>query len=333
MRDARVQRRSAVLGLAGLALLLPGMRPEGARTPIDTGQQAAAASGARTTPQRLAPQGRFPKPLTDAQLDVFRGFGAWIDLFDVDLSVEDYIARMKRSGVRTLYIQTGRSNTEVAVDPRVGPWLAAAHRAGMKVVGWYLPMYTQPRVDLRRTVMIQRFRHGSHRFDGIGIDIEYRAAVSSLSIWNRRVAEHLAAVRAKLGPGYPIASIPPPPLQMRVAPEYWAGFPWKALGRHTDAVMLMSYWSARTGCPRVRIHCAYEFTANNISLTRQLIGRDDRIIHIIGGVGNAIDERELKDFVRGALDGAADGASIYDARTTRDPWWKDLSQLRRLGNR
>ncbi len=328
LRDARVKRRLLVLGLAAAALVAPGLTPSGAPRALD----ARPAIRERTEPvtPRHAEPSRFPEPLTQRQLDVFRGLGAWIDLFDVDLSIDDYVAQMKRNGVQTLYIQTGRTNTDTGVDARVGRWLAVAHRADMKVVGWYLPMYDRPKVDRARTLAIATYRHGPHRFDGLGIDIEFRAAVPGTR-WNRRVSRHLATIRRELGPGYPIASIPPPPLQMAVAPGYWSGFPWRALGEHSDAILLMNYWSARRGCPQVRIYCAYEFTAGNIAMTRRLIGRDDRIIHVIGGVGNATDGAEVREFVRGALDAAADGASFYDARTTRAPWWKDLAGLQRLG--
>lgn len=132
------------------------------------------------------------------QLDVFRGLGAWIDLFDVDLDAEAYIAQMKASGVRTLYIQTGRGNSDTRVDPRVNRWLVAAHEAGLKVVGWYLPFYDRPVIDLVRTVEVARHEYKGHRFDALGIDIEYRAAVSGAFTWNRRVVEHLKAVRKEL---------------------------------------------------------------------------------------------------------------------------------------
>lgn len=276
-------------------------------------------------------QKRFDAALADSDLDLFRGLGAWIDLFDMDLDADAYIAQMAGSGVRTLYLQTGRSNSDSQMDPRAGRWLVAAHEAGMKVVGWYLPFYSKPQVDLIRTLHVANYTYQGHSFDGVGVDIEYRAAVPGVFTWNRRVSEHLKQVRKALGPGYPLAAIPPTPLQMRVAPTHWAGFPWQNLGKFSDAILLMSYWSDRTGCPLVRHHCAYEFTAYNVDLTRQLIGRDDRIIHVIGGVGDRIGRSELLDFVRGAVDAAANGASIYDARTTRPSWWKDLKALRGLG--
>ena len=330
LRDSRVQRRLAILALAAIALVGPSITPSSSPA---SGPETVAIQPRRAQPpvRRIATPSRFPKALTDADLNVFRGLGAWVDLFDVNLDAEAYVAQMQRNGVSTLYLQTGRTNTATQIDPQVGPWLAAAHDAGMRVVGWYLPFYSKPELDLARSLAVATYRYGTHRFDGLGIDIEYRAAVQGTSTWNRKVAKHLATVRRELGPGYPLAAIPPTPLQMRVAPEYWAGFPWASLGAHADAILLMSYWSDRIGCPQVRAHCPYEFTARNIEITRRLIGRSDRIIHVIGGVGDEISGSEVRDFVRGALDASADGASMYDARTTDARWWRQLSDLRRLG--
>jgi hypothetical protein len=231
------------------------------------------------------------------------------------------IARMRRAGVRTLYVQTGWPSTRNRVVSAAGRWLVAAHRAGIKVVGWYLPHYKNLRKDVRRTIAIARYSRAGHRFDGLGIDVEYRSAVRNQWRWMHRVARHAQIVRARL-PRYPVASIPPTPLQMRVAPGYWAGFPWRALGRNSDALMLMSYWSDRDGCP---------FTKSNVQLTRRLSGVRRMPIHIIGGVGDRINRRQLHAFVRAARDAGADGASIYDVGTTRPAWWRLLARLRTLG--
>lgn len=264
---------------------------------------------------------------------LFGGLGAWVDMFDFgSLQAGKTVARMKGAGVRTLYLQTGTGNTKPAVLPGVKPWLVAAHRAGIKVVGWYVPSYANVDRDVRHTVAIARFRSGAHRFDGLGVDIEERQHVRRLSTWNRRVTSHLRRVRTLVGQRYPIASIAPPPLQMRVAASSWRGFPWKAIAKQSDAVVLMSYWTPRSGCPRLKHHCAYGFTAGNVSLTRRLIARPAAVIHVIGGIGDRMTVGQVRAFVKAAKDSNADGASIYDVATTRVAWWRNLSRLRRLGD-
>jgi hypothetical protein len=263
--------------------------------------------------------------------DIFRGLGAWVDLFDYPvLDPARTLRRMEHNGVRTVYVQTGRSNTFRSVSRRVGPWLVEAHRRNIAVVGWYLPDYANVPRDVHRTMAIKRYRYRGHSFDGLGIDVEYRGAVHSLPRWNHKVADHARRVRATSG-RFPVATIPPTPLQMAVAPGYWHGFPWEQIARNADAVLLMSYWSDRSGCPRIRRHCPYEFTARNVRLTRRLIATDHALIHVIGGVGDSIDDVELRRFVQGARDARADGASIYDVVTTRGRWWKVLRPLGSLG--
>jgi hypothetical protein len=306
------------------------VRASASRAPRATASKATKAvapiARARSVRARRVPA----SVVRGDRLDLFRGLGAWIDLYDGDLNPRRTVAQMKGSGVRTLYIQTGRTNTRRWVDPSVRSWLVNAHRAGIKVVGWYLPYYKNLDKDVRRTVAIARYRYRGHRFDGIGIDIEFRGAVRSRNRWNRNVARLGELVRKRVGKRYPVAAIPPTPLQMRVAPEHWAGFPWRRIARSSDAMVLMSYWSDRSGCPKIRRHCAYEFTRLNVRLTRALSGRRI-LVHVIGGIGDAISGRELTAFIRAARDERADGASIYDVMTTKQRWWRALRSLRALG--
>ena len=274
----------------------------------------------------------IPRELPQSGHSIFSGLGAWVDLFDVNvLPVQSTINTLRANGVQTLYLETGLSNTRQAVEPDSVKWLIAAHRAGLKVVGWYLPYYVNLPGDVGRTVAVARFSARGIHFDGVGVDIEYKGAQPNNKKWNQNVVRHMNAVRRILGRAYPLAAIPPPPLQMRVAPAMWAGFPWKSLAKVSSEFMLMSYWSDRTGCPRIRLHCAYEFTKFNVLLTRQITGGKVPI-HIIGGVGDSITATQLVAFIKGAADAHADGASIYDVGTTNWHWWGSLRYLASLGS-
>ena len=269
-----------------------------------------------------------PKPRR--QPTVFSGLGAWVDQFDfANLDVARSIAIMSSNGVHTLYVQSGESSTTDAVLPDAGAWLVAAHEAGIKVVAWYLPHYSDMVLDVARTVAAARYEYLGQRFDGVGVDIEYRRSVKGPD-WMTRVAQHMALVRKALGARYPIAAIPPPPLQMAVAPGYWAGFPWASLGRSSSEIMLMAYWSARSDCPQNPSHCAYGYTKYDVLQARALTG--NRVpIHVIGGVGGQITAADVTAFVKGARDAHADGASLYDFATTDGAWWSTLRALRVLG--
>lgn len=307
--------------------------PARAARTAEPGRDAAATGQPPSSPAPSpppSPPATSPARHAGAGTDIFKGLGAWLDQFDYGLRPSRVVPTMRRNGVRTVYLQTGYSGYRSAVDPDVGPWLLAVHRAGMKAVGWYLPDYANPRWDVRRTLAIERYSYRGHRFDGIGIDIESKRRVKGAR-WNRHVRAHAAAARAALGRGYPLAAITPTPLQMRVAPGFWAGFPWRSLARTTDAFLLMSYWSDRRGCPRVPHHCAYGFTGLNVSLTRRLAGRSKALVHIIGGIGDSITRAQLADFARAARRADADGASIYDVATTKPSFWRVLRRLKDLG--
>jgi len=261
---------------------------------------------------------------------VFSGLGVWVDQFDFEnLDAASSIATMRANGVHTLYLQSGESSDEEDVLSADGPWLLAAHQAGIKVVAWYLPHYSDMNLDVARMVAAARYRFVGQRFDGVGVDIEYRRAVKGPE-WMERVAQHMALVRRALGARYPLAAIPPPPLQMAVAPRYWAGFPWASLASSSSEIMLMAYWSARDDCPENPSHCAYGYTKDNVLLTRRLTGNRVRI-HVIGGVGSRITTKDVAAFVKGARDAHADGASLYDFGTTDPAWWPTLRALRGLG--
>jgi len=302
-----------------------GASSEMAEGAVVTGRPHPSARKAAVEPSAI----HSPPAKGDAGA-VFKGLGAWIDLYDFGLDPRRTMRTLAANGVRTLYMQTGHTYTREAVDDRVGRWLVAAHASDVKVVGWYLPAYERWRWDAERITRIKRYSYRGHRFDGIGIDIENRKAVPRARVWSKRVAANFRYVRSKVGDEYPLAAIPPTPLQMRLIPSHWAGFPWKSLAHDSDAFLLMSYWSDRRGCPKIRRHCAYEFTRDNVLLTRRLTGDPDAVVHIIGGVGDRIDERQLWSFARAALDGGANGASIYDVATTRSAWWPILRNLRAL---
>ena len=271
-------------------------------------------------------------PAASTHADVFRGLGAWVDLYDFSLDPVRTVQRLKANGVATLYIQTGRTDTRRGLDPRSWRWVMAAHSANIKVVGWYLPYYSNMKRDFARTLAIGKMTFRGHRFDGVGIDIEYKGALGGKR-WNRRVVQLEAAVRRALGPTYPIAAIVPPPMQMWLAPRTWAGFPWKALAKSSDAMLLMSYWTDRVGCPAIRRHCAFEFTDFNVRLTRKMIARPGVMVHIIGGIGNVTSLAQTRAFVRGVLASKAEGASFYDVATTTRSTWPILRQLSSLNPR
>jgi hypothetical protein len=271
--------------------------------------------------------------VADAAL-AFRGLGAWVDTFDYPaLNPATAVTDLKSRGVRTLYLATARfdSAADIQFPSEAAAWLAAAHTAGIRVVGWYVPDYTDLARDVRRTLAVASYvSPAGHRFDAVGVDIEYPLNVPSPSAWNQAVAAHLARVRA--GTVRPVAAIVLPPVLMRAWPDpgRWAGFPWPAVAGYADAVAPMSYWTSYTPASRCAAgdtqYCPYQYTRGNVLLSRQLTGLP---VHVIGGAGDPATPAQVSDYVRAARETTAAGGSFYDYRTTKPGFWPYLDQLTR----
>lgn len=294
---------------------------------VAQGRKAAASRGTLVTVDSL----RLRAPTT-----AFKRLGVWIDIWDYGvnggLDPATEIPKLRDHGVRTIYIETARSSDSSAFVRKsaLPGWIERAHAAGMKVIGWYLPWYCPDiDTDVSRTVAIARYRTPSGQgFDGLGIDIEYRRGCEyDNHRFNDGIIEHSRRVRAGAGGTYPIVAITPAPLQMEVSPSSWAGFPWASIGKYSDAVAPMGYWSYRTDCDTKPEHCAYGYSHGNTTEARRLTGLP---VHIIGGVGNRVTTSEVADFVRAAVNARAYGGSLYDLRTTAAGFWPSLEKLNGL---
>ena len=267
----------------------------------------------------------------DAAL-AFRSLGAWADIYDYSaLNPATAVADLKAHGVRTLYLGTARydSAADILYPTDVAAWLAAAHAAGIRVVGWYVPDYGDLTRDVRRTLAIASYvSPAGQRFDAVGIDSEYPLTVPSPSAWNQAVATHLAQVRA--GTVLPVVAIVLPPVLMQGWPDpsRWANFPWSAIGANANAVAPESYWTSYTPANRCAAgdpqYCAYQYTHDNVLLSGQYTGL---AVHVIGGSGSAATVAQVADYVRAARETAAAGGSFYDYLTTNPGSWPYLEQL------
>jgi len=263
---------------------------------------------------------RFVVRLPD--LTIFRGLGTWVDLFDYGtssgLDPSQAIPAMKAKGVRTIYIETARYNSSSAFDfpTAIGDWVDIAHANGMKIVGWYLPIYgTSLNTDVSRTIAIATFRSSNGQgFDGLGIDIESKQSSEARSAWFADIATHLARVRTGVTAAFPVGAITYPPLVMDMNPTAWSAFPWSAVGAQANVVLPMGYWSYRTDCSTNPQHCPYQYTLGNINESRSKTG--GLLVHIIGGVADNVTVQGVTDFMKAAHDARAYGASLYDYRTT-----------------
>ena len=247
----------------------------------------------------------------------FRGSGAWVSLFTREWS--DPVAAAQAfaaSGVDTLYLETGRSNSPAAVarPAETGTFLDAAHAAGLNVVAWYYPTLRRPDLDVARLLATARFESPSGgTFDGVGIDIEDES-VKIITRRNTRLLSLMRRVRAAV-PAMPIGAITYPPVALDLNTKVWPTFPWVQVANLSDAILPMAYWRYDTHAP---VGAAW-YTAGNMVALRFLTGRPNLVVHIVGLAPAST--AEVAAFAHEAGASGAAGLSLYPAQAVTSAEW------------
>jgi hypothetical protein len=195
--------------------------------------------------------------------------------------------------------------------------LDAAHRAGIAVVGWYVPSFVSPARDVQRALAGARFRSPSGvGFDAFALDIE-ATNVRSLPRRSRRAVAVARTVRAALPPELALGAITIDPDGGR----YWNHYPFAGLARSVDVFLPMEYFTYRTSGPR-RVAA---YSRSNIRLVRRLAGDSSFPVHPIGGDARSATLRELRAFVRASDDSRVVGMSLWEYGGTTRPQWAALA--------
>lgn len=281
--------------------------------------------------QRLPPESTGTLPATVAggqgSLEVYRGLGTWIDIYDLAWRHPGTaIRRMRARGVETLYLETSNfSRGRMMVFPDgVRRFLDAAHRNGVSVVAWYLPGLRDLALDVRRSLGAIRYRTPlGNGFDSFALDIESDAVARPV----RRTSRLLSLserLRTAVGPGYALGAIIPSPRRLQDDVLYWPHFPYQRLTDVYDVFLPMTYFTFRvTGRSGARW-----YTAGNIDIIRQQTGNRSVPIHVIGGIGGDATEAETAGFVDAVRGRRAIGGSYYTFPITRPADWSKLERLR-----
>jgi hypothetical protein len=111
-----------------------------------------------------------------------------------------------------------------------------------------------------------------------------------------------------------------------VNPDYWPGYPWAEIGATYDAILPMAYWSLR----RDDLRAGLRYVGDNIDLIRASVGREDVLIHPIGGIADGVTIADLEGMVAAIRAGGAIGGSLYDWATSTAAQWAALGPLRDL---
>jgi hypothetical protein len=252
-----------------------------------------------------------------ADLGAYAGTGTWISIYDRAAwrSPERVVARLRARRVHTLYLQTSNDRQAAAFryPAGVARFLDAAHASGIRVVGWYLPSFTNNPRDLRRVVAGALFRSANGQsFDAFALDIE-STKVRSIPLRTRRAVALVAAVRRALPRPYVLGGITIDPVGAR----YWPGYPFPELGRNVDVFLPMEYFTARTsGARRVAA-----YSAANVRRVRTLVGDRSFPVHPIGGETRHATLPELRAFLRTSAATDAIGVSLWEYGETRPAQW------------
>ncbi len=257
---------------------------------------AFSATYFSTTPAHATPsshpfKARTPNGLAD-------GPGIWVNLWNYPTTdIDAYAQKLHSKGVRNLFVQTSRSNTESIRTPEIlGQMIEACHRYKIKVIAWSFAELADPIRDANKLVDAAKFRtvHGE-KFDAIAPNLEKCLSEPKVDAYSK----HL---RASLGNDYPMVAVVYSPLN-GATPV--ATIPWKLLDKHYDVIAPMTYWNGK------HQHLdAYTYTRRTIEMVRSKVGRSDVEIHAIGdGMGTKADS--IQDFLRACRDLEATGASLY----------------------
>ena len=256
----------------------------------------------------------------------YAGLGTWVDIFAAAswARPERAVAAMARVGVRTLFLQTGNySQPTDLVRPRaLGRFVDAAHAAGLRVIGWYLPSFADPAQDARRALAAIRFRSPQgERFDSFALDIE-AGLVKPASLRTQRLLQLSARLRAAVGPRYVLGAITPGEVGFRRHPKYWPRFPFRGLARYYDVFLPMAYFTDAHvhGSRRAR---AYLVT--DIAAIRARTGNRNVAIHLIGGIAGSMSAGDTAGFMRAVADCNPLGYSLYEFPLTSRAAWKALT--------
>lgn len=314
---------------------LPDRSSSGAEAGSD-GPSTSVAGAAQEPLEQVASPRLVPTP--PDPLDLYRGMGAWVDLYDYgnpgNLSPEQIVDEMSGRGVRTIFLQTSRWNLPADVHNPAGvsAFLNRSKMHGIRVVGWYFPGFGDIERDLRSSLAVFGYQTPEGvRFDGFAPDIEDRRGVGKdVARFNAGLIEYSVRLRASVPPGTVIGGIVVDAKNNERAPMAWAGFPWPEMAQNYDVILPMAYWTVtkRGGCPTFD---AGGYVREVVAKTQALMGVV-KPVHVIGGIADCMTAEEMPGFIASVRETGSIGGSLYDfdshhKRADRDYIWSELLKL------
>jgi uncharacterized protein YoaH (UPF0181 family) len=261
---------------------------------VERGYDSASGRNAGS----LGPTNKSPKGIAD-------GAGIWVNMWNYPAEADSYCLKLYASGIRNIFIQTSRSNTAPVCNPEgLSRLLSAAHRYQMRVIAWSFDELANPDADADKVIAAANFRGDQ------GDKVDAVAANMEKDLSANKIKQFCGRIRQSLGNSYPLIAVVYSPLNHAAVV---AGTPWTVLAESFSVLAVMSYWHSRYTKSE-----AYQYTLATIKQLRQLTGKADLNIHVIGD-GMGTDSLSINQFLTACRTGAATSASLYpNQRVTAD---------------
>jgi len=284
-----------------------GIAGGGAASGESSGKVEPAASG--RSDFRMDPR---PESRLEAKKGLADGPGVWINMWNYPTQdFEAYAQKLYASGIRNLFAQTSRSNTDAIAHPsELGQLIDACHKYKIRVIAWSFAELSNPAADAERLIAAAKFRSPmGDRIDAIAPDLEKNLSAPLVEAYSKRL-------RTVLGPDYQLIAVVYSPLNK--APQV-AVTPWKMIDKYYDVIAPMTYWNGR-----MQTIDAYTYTSRTVERVRELTGRSDVAVHVIGD-GMGTHSSEIGEFLRACRNSGAHSASLYPNQRTTDEQYTALS--------
>jgi hypothetical protein len=242
------------------------------------------------------------------------GPGIWANVWNYPQGdVDAYCSKLRTHGIRNFFIQTTRTTMPAVAHPEdLGKLIDACHRHKIRVIGWAYLELTDPVGEADKMIAAARFQspHGE-TLDAIAPDLEKNLTEAKVGQFSERL-------RHTLGPSYPMMACVYSPLNRY---QEVAHIPWKLLTQYYDVIGPMSYWNSK-----YQKHLdPYDYTMATVRTIRQLAGRPDIEIHVIGDAMGSSGEA-LHQFMKACKRSEATSASIYPNQKPTDEQLAILSR-------
>jgi hypothetical protein len=227
------------------------------------------------------------------------GAGLWVNMWNYPLveNADAYCKKLHSHGIRNIFIQTSRSNTAALCEPaRLSALIDSAHRYKIRVIAWGYHELANPSADADKMIAAAKFtsERGEH-VDAIAPNLEKNLDAKAVEAYLKRIRE-------AVGPTMPLMAVVYSPLNR--APQV-AKTPWPLLARYTDIIAPMAYWNSKW-----QKYSAYDYTLATVRMVRQLSGKPDVEVHVIGD-GMGTKSESIHDFMRACKAAEATSASLY----------------------